>query len=187
MPAGGGGGGGAGGASQSLPNPSGPSGSGSQQANNQGENGSGGADGAQGNGDEGNVFGSGEASGSGNGDGDAFGDSLEDFDEQLGREQEALARSGGGAAADETLEEAAGTDGSARGGGPGNQTSGAQGDIPDPRIDPNATGAPSIEGCDDSDVTARQLCEYASLEEDPFLKADLWEEYNEYVRILQGR
>lgn len=191
MPAGGGagglpsGGGAAGGASASLPNPSGSQGGG-QQAGDEGQEG-GGADGAEGDGGESSVFGTGESFGSSGGEGDAFGDSLEDFDEAMGSEQEALARSGGGQAADETLERAAGSDGAVEGGGPGSQSGGVQGDIPDPRIVANATGAPQIEGCDDTDTTARQLCELASLETDPFLKADLWEEYNEYVRILQGR
>ncbi len=31
---------------------------------------------------------------------------------------------------------------------------------------------------------ARQLCEAATTEKDPFLRAALWDEYNEYKKIL---
>ena len=40
------------------------------------------------------------------------------------------------------------------------------------------------EGCDDEDKVARQLCEAATEEEDPFLRAALWDEYNEYKNII---
>ncbi|HEY7671120.1 MAG TPA: hypothetical protein VIC71_02800 [Gammaproteobacteria bacterium] len=42
----------------------------------------------------------------------------------------------------------------------------------------------TIEGCEDTDKVARQLCEAATEEKDPFLRAALWNEYNEYRRIL---
>ena len=42
----------------------------------------------------------------------------------------------------------------------------------------------SVEGCEDKDVVARQLCEAASQEDDPFLRAALWDEYNEYKKII---
>ena len=42
----------------------------------------------------------------------------------------------------------------------------------------------SVEGCEDTDKVARQLCEAATKEEDPLLRAALWDEYNEYKKIL---
>jgi hypothetical protein len=50
-----------------------------------------------------------------------------------------------------------------------------------------ATGVngPGVEGCTHPDRTARQLCEYATQEEDPFVRGNLWREYEEYVRILE--
>lgn len=42
----------------------------------------------------------------------------------------------------------------------------------------------TVEGCDDRDRVARQLCEAATKEDDPFLRAALWDEYNEYKKIL---
>jgi hypothetical protein len=57
----------------------------------------------------------------------------------------------------------------------------SQGTGPDgERSEPPAT----IEGCEDDDKVARQLCEAATEEKDPFLRAALWNEYNEYRRIL---
>jgi hypothetical protein len=48
-----------------------------------------------------------------------------------------------------------------------------------------ADGPPAtIEGCEDTDKVARQLCEAATEEKDPFLRAALWNEYNEYRKIL---
>ena len=41
-----------------------------------------------------------------------------------------------------------------------------------------------VEGCEDNDPILRQLCEAATKEEDPFLRATFWEEYNEYKKIL---
>jgi hypothetical protein len=49
---------------------------------------------------------------------------------------------------------------------------------------PRQRTLPQVEGCDDSDTVARQLCEAATQEQDPFLRAALWDEYNEYKRIL---
>ena len=43
---------------------------------------------------------------------------------------------------------------------------------------------PQVEGCEDVDKVARQLCEAATKEEDPFLRAALWDEYNEYKKIV---
>ena len=42
----------------------------------------------------------------------------------------------------------------------------------------------TVEGCEDEDKVARQLCEAATEEEDPFLRAALWDEYNEYKSII---
>ena len=44
--------------------------------------------------------------------------------------------------------------------------------------------AVAVEGCNDEDTVARQLCELATDEEDPVLREQLWEEYNEYLRIV---
>jgi hypothetical protein len=41
-----------------------------------------------------------------------------------------------------------------------------------------------VEGCDDQDRVARQLCEAATKESDPFLRAALWDEYNEYKQTI---
>jgi hypothetical protein len=57
---------------------------------------------------------------------------------------------------------------------------GAQAGATDVADEPPAT----IEGCEDTDKVARQLCEAATEEKDPFLRAALWNEYNEYRRIL---
>jgi len=45
----------------------------------------------------------------------------------------------------------------------------------------------AIEGCDDENIVAQQLCEAATLEEDPFLRAALWREYNLYREILESQ
>ena len=68
-----------------------------------------------------------------------------------------------------------GTSGGTGGGAAGSAQAG-----PDERDEPPAT----IEGCEDQDKVARQLCEAATEEKDPFLRAALWNEYNEYRRIL---
>ena len=43
---------------------------------------------------------------------------------------------------------------------------------------------PTVKGCADNDKVARQLCEAATQEADPFLRAALWDEYNQYKKIL---
>jgi hypothetical protein len=45
----------------------------------------------------------------------------------------------------------------------------------------------SVEGCNDEDIVAQQLCEAATLEEDPFLRAALWREYNQYREIIESQ
>ena len=49
---------------------------------------------------------------------------------------------------------------------------------------PEEETAVRVQGCEDEDKVARQLCEAATKEEDPFLRAALWEEYNEYKKIV---
>ena len=102
------------------------------------------------------------------------------IDEAMGSEQEALARAGGGSAADSDLPPGGSAEPTGTvNGGPGDPTGGAPPDIPDPRLILSQNG-PGVEGCEDEDIVARQLCELATQEEDPFLRADLWDEYNEY-------
>jgi len=48
---------------------------------------------------------------------------------------------------------------------------------------PDKTAA-TVQGCNDTDKVARQLCEAATAENDPFLRASLWEEYNQYKKIV---
>jgi hypothetical protein len=55
---------------------------------------------------------------------------------------------------------------------------------PDPRTVASANN-PGVEGCTDTDNTARQLCEYATAEQDPFVRGELWREYEEYVKVLE--
>src|SRR5690606_27449545 len=52
------------------------------------------------------------------------------------------------------------------------------------RTPPPEDAAPTVPGCEDTDKVARQLCEAATKEEDPFLRAALWDEYNEYKKII---
>jgi hypothetical protein len=131
----------------------------------------------------GNAAGDGRTAGSGAED--EFDRALGDFDSVIAEEQGAIARTVGGSAADEVLSDAAGTEGSG--------VAGDQLDT-DPRQEGGAIresgGAPrertvqQVEGCDDSDTVARQLCEAATQEQDPFLRAALWDEYTAYKRIL---
>ena len=129
-----------------------------------------------------------------------FNESLDDFDEIMGAEQEAIARSGVGTAADEGFggagapdaSGASGTGGSADGGGtvPAAGSGGRSGESEAARRPVLARARlpeeapPPVEGCEDDDKVARQLCEAATKEEDPLLRAALWDEYNEYKKIL---
>jgi hypothetical protein len=45
----------------------------------------------------------------------------------------------------------------------------------------------TVQGCNDQDRVARQLCEAATQEDDPFLRAALWDEYNEYKKLITSR
>jgi hypothetical protein len=115
----------------------------------------------------------------------------------MGAEQEAIARSGVGTAADEALGRAGsvGQDGGAGttgvgGAGAGN-SSGLGGENGDgtgssssSRSDAEELAAATVQGCNDLDKVARQLCEAATQEADPFLRAALWDEYNQYRTIL---
>ena len=110
-----------------------------------------------------------------------------------------LARTGTGTAADEVFTEAAGgspdgfegnqsnsddEDATTGGGvgasvGSGERTAGRRpADVFDDEV------PELVEGCNDEDTVARQLCELATEEEDPILRETLWDEYNEYVKII---
>lgn len=133
---------------------------------------------------------------------DEFERSLGDFDKVMEAEREAIARTGGGPAADEVFREAgrtdtggtagtAGRDGggnvatSEAGGSTGASVERGQGGGPAvARTPPPEDAAPTVPGCEDTDKVARQLCEAATKEEDPFLRAALWDEYNEYKKII---
>jgi hypothetical protein len=140
------------------------------------------------------VFGSGSSAG---GD-DEFDRSLGDFDGIMQGEQEAIARTGGGTAADEALGGAANPGGSGAGAGEaGAESAGAAGNAGAGGADESGSegggsadavlpeeDAITVAGCTDSDKVARQICEAATEEQDPFLRANLWEEYNEWKKIL---
>jgi hypothetical protein len=116
----------------------------------------------------------------------------------MNKEKEALAKEGIGAAADEVLQDAgqagqgSSEDGSGGGGNSdagggsrsvgGDQAGAAGGGFgPDGGADDPAQ---SVQGCSDTEKVARQLCEAATTEKDPFLRAALWDEYNQYKKIL---
>jgi hypothetical protein len=123
---------------------------------------------------------------------DAFGQSLEEFDAIMGEEQESMARSGVGTAADEAFG-AAGQIGNPAGSSDmpaGDAAAGAEGgeSQSESTVFRDSAGTDDtterVEGCNDQDKVARQLCEAATEEEDPFLRAALWDEYNEYKEII---
>jgi hypothetical protein len=140
--------------------------------------------------------------GNGNGAEDAFDRSLGDFDGAMKREQERIASAGGAAAdAEEVLRQAGGAGGGGGAGGAGGEgeagsagggaSSASSGEGGDQQAGDSEVGqggpeepAAVTEGCSDQDKVARQLCEAATKEADPFLKAALWDEYNEYRKIL---
>ena len=103
------------------------------------------------------VSGAGSMAGRGGGD-DEFDRALEDFDDIISEEQGAIARESG-RAADE------GTPGAAGGGGgfptSGGSESGERAPIGGPTGEPPDRTAAQVEGCNDSDTVARQLCEAA--------------------------
>lgn len=118
---------------------------------------------------------------------------LEEFDQLMGEEQEAIARTGVGSAADRAFEGAGGAGGNTdevfglpEGGG-SVAAGGTSSEATMPQTAPGEVASeppPTIEGCEDQDRVARQLCEAATEERDPFLRAALWNEYNEYRKIL---
>ena len=133
----------------------------------------------------------------GRGADEEFENSLGDFDRIMEAEREAIARTGVGSAADEALAQAARTGGDGTDSGGNLETAeqggtvGASTESGEPgattamaRTAPDRDEAPTVEGCNDVDKVARQLCEAATKEEDPFLRAALWDEYNEYKKIL---
>ncbi len=151
-------------------------------------------------GSEGGAFGEGATAG--NGGDDAFDRSLGDFDGAMKREQERIASAGGAAADAEQVLRGAGAAGAGGEGGSGVEGDGAAGaggdaasasggDGGDQAAGDSEVGqggpeepAAVTQGCSDQDKVARQLCEAATKEADPFLKAALWDEYNEYRKIL---
>ena len=123
----------------------------------------------------------------------AFDRSLEEFDAIMGDEQEQMARTGVGSAADEAFG-SAGEIGNAIGSNEQPSGQGAQGEenpsesgnpmpVFEDRSGDDQTAA-QVEGCNDQDKVARQLCEAATEEQDPFLRAALWDEYNDYKQII---
>ena len=123
----------------------------------------------------------------------------------MNSEQDKIAKNGGGAAADAGLG-GAGENGAAAGRGAGSDASGnaaaggaaggaggrgtpggdngqAGGSNLPPSSVAESAGA-QVKGCGDPDKVARQLCEAATQEADPFLRAALWDEYNQYKKIL---
>ena len=120
-------------------------------------------------------------------------------------EQQTIARNGGGPAADRGLggggeggngSSAGGTSGGegsgagqagggAGGGGGSNGADGGGGAGGSANVAPEPEDpAKTVQGCNDQDKVARQLCEAATTEKDPFLRGSLWNEYNEYKKIL---
>ena len=123
----------------------------------------------------------------GQGGDEEFDKSLGDFDRQMGREQESAAREGGGAAADAGVSSSEGGVGGEPGGVPGEgagQGGGSNDAAAIRDLGPDTEAAVTIQGCNDQDRVARQLCEAATEENDPFLRAALWDEYNEYKKLI---
>ncbi len=160
-----------------------------QQAGSAGADG--GGDGQQAGGSgagEEDVFGgnaAGDSRTAGSGAEDEFDRALGDFDSVIAEEQGAIARTVGGSAADEVLSDAAGTEGSGVAGDPLDTDPRQEGGMNrEPSGAPRERTVQQVEGCDDSDTVARQLCEAATQEQDPFLRAALWDEYTAYKSIL---
>ena len=75
----------------------------------------------------------------------------------------------------------AGGGGNAEGGGGANTGSAG---APARDLGPDTAAVASVAGCNDQDRVARQLCEAATEEKDPFLRGALWDEYNEYKKLV---
>ena len=112
----------------------------------------------------------------------------------MGAEQEQIAAQGIGSAADDVFREAGAVGGNVGSGeiqgqeqgagAPGGNNSPAGAPIFTRSETSTNSTTPQVEGCEDEDTVARQLCEAATNEEDPFLRGALWDEYNEYKSIL---
>jgi len=152
----------------------------------------GGGDGGDGEGrsSAGDPFGDSEGGrAAGQGGDEELDDSLGEFDREMSREQDEIVREGGGPAADSATagrDESAGAGGDA--GDPGKTTGAAAGGespgVAVRDLGPDTETVATVEGCDDQDRVARQLCEAATKEDDPFLRAALWDEYNEYKKLI---
>jgi hypothetical protein len=143
---------------------------------------------ASGGGSAGNGVAGGDGAGSGGQGGDEeFDRSLGDFDRDMEQERERVAREGGGPAADSAVgrpADAGSGIGQAEVGGDGNSDGGPAGAQVRELGPDDAAAVATVQGCNDADRVARQLCEAATKEEDPFLRAALWDEYNEYKKLL---
>jgi hypothetical protein len=106
----------------------------------------------------------------------------------MSREQQKIGEEGGGPAADAsegTEGEDTGSGDPGAGGEGGDDAAGGEPGSSSPRdLGPDAVAARTVEGCNDSDRVLRQLCEAATQEKDPFLRSSLWDEYNEYKRVV---
>jgi hypothetical protein len=153
--------------------------------------GGGGDQGDEGSSSDGDPFAAAGTGGAGGQGGDEeFEESLGDFDRGMSREQDELARAGSGPSAYSRVSGAAdsggvGADGGAAGDASGVAAGGgSEGDGVAVRdLGPDSEALATVEGCNDQDRVARQLCEAATKEDDPFLRAALWDEYNEYRKL----
>jgi hypothetical protein len=106
----------------------------------------------------------------------------------MSREQGEIAKQGGGPAADAgAAGEGEGGDEEAGGGGDaasGEVGGGDEGPAAIRDLGPDTAAVATVQGCNDQDRVARQLCEAATKENDPFLRAALWDEYNEYKKLI---
>ena len=134
---------------------------------------------------------------------DQFDQSLDTFDGIMGEEQQAISNTGvdranepsrGEGASDEAGMQRVvlgGTEeiviaGGEMGGDIDSQAAQSSADSTNDTALESYARVSSVEGCSDEDIVAQQLCEAATLEEDPFLRAALWREYNQYREILDS-
>jgi hypothetical protein len=176
-----------GGGSQTAGNGRGGSGSGQGAgAEGEGQGGQGGEGSRQaagGNGDGSGDDPFGTEDGTGLGGDEEFDESLGDFDREMDKERERIAAEGGGPAADSTVaRQGEGIGGVAEVGGSAESGEPGSGGVRD--LGPDTTTVATVQGCNDQDRVARQLCEAATQEQDPFLRAALWDEYNEYKKLV---
>ncbi len=108
-----------------------------------------------------------------------------DFDRDMSREQDKIAKEGGGPAADSGSQTAEGEPGAGGSSSTGDGNEGGEGGATAIRdLGPDTAAVATVAGCNDQDRVARQLCEAATKEQDPFLRAALWDEYNEYKKLV---